>query len=378
MEAALSQTNSDLLHQVSTLRESLCAANVPPILERYRDSVVIICAALEARLEKNVAVLKHGVQSVYTDVLYNTEDCFRYFDLVNTQLAAPVIRYHDRDLLALSVLDWLHSVHAATREKPFGLSSGSFAIYPLLAWPAIYFLPVSSQLAVRYLPLLYHEFGHLLYVLSKPEMDDLLAEFQHTIRKAFSPRSIRDSQPSNDIVRQQILSAWREYWAQEIYCDAVGLTIGGASFLHAFSHFFRFRSGEEYFRRQEDQLRRRHPVTWLRVQLLLHRAERYGLGEAAASVRKEWRATAELFGVTADFQGTWVDSLTEPVAQLLDDMLEETSPVDFRDVDSAAPHGMIDEAWSRFVLAEGGDYVPGECELVADWLRARGFATRAQ
>lgn len=376
MKTTLSQTNRDLLHQVSALRETLRITKLPVLLERYRGSVIDICLALEAQLAKNLVILDLGVDSVLPDILYQTSGCCQLFDLVNNQLSAPVVRYHERDLLALTVLDWLHGAHPKTRDKPFGVSSGGFSIYPYPKWPVTYFMPVSSQMAVRYLPLLYHEFAHLLYVLSKPELDDLIADFQKVVKRALAPRAIRDGQPSNDHVRRDIQTAWREYWAQEIYCDAVGLTIGGASFLHAFSHYFRFRSSGEYFQRQDAQLRRRHPVTWLRIQLLVARAERYGLGDAARGVKKEWRDTAELFQVPADFQGTWVDTLFTPMGELLDDMLEETSPFDFRHASDQAPHAMIEEAWSGFLNNATSDYLLTERASIAEWLRARGYNTK--
>lgn len=371
MKAALSQTNRDLSQQVRALREALRAAQLPTMLERYRASVIDICVALEARLAKNLRILELGVESVYSDVLHQTSACCQLFDIINNRLSAPVIRYHERDLLALTVLDWLHQIHPPTRDKPFGLASGGFSIFPTPMLPVIYFMPVSSQMAVRYLPLLYHEFGHLLYALSKRELDDLLLDFQKVVKRALAPRAIRDGQPSNEEVRQQILTAWRESWAQEIYCDAVGLTIGGASFLYAFSHYFRFRSSDEYFRRQDVLLRLRHPITWLRIQLLTARAERYGLGDAARLIGREWRDTAELFRTPADFQGTWVESLMDPMRELLDDMIEETSPFDFRQADDQAPHGMIDTAWRDFLTGPGPGNVHTERSTVDHWLQTR-------
>lgn len=377
MNNALAQTNRDLLHQVSALRETLTGVEIPVVLERYRQSINGICALIEARLAQNLSTLDYGVEAVHTDVLHATASCCRLFDLVNSQLAAAIIRVNERDKLALSVIAWLHGVHASTREKAFGLSSGQFAVYPHKDWPVIYYLPASSQMAVRYLPLLFHEFGHLLYALSKPEMDDLVAEFQRDLKRALTPRAIRDGQTSNDAIRRQVLVAWRDYWTQEVYCDAVGLTIGGASFLHAFSHYFRFRSSEEYFRKQADQLQRRHPVTLLRIQLLVERAERYGLGDAASAVKRDWRKTAALFGVSADFQGTWIDSLSEPLHDVLDDMLEEAQPFVYRNTEAASPLAMIDDAWQSFNAAEGGEYIDVERDSVTTWLRVAATADQS-
>ena len=43
-------------------------------------------------------------------------------------------------------------------------------------------------------------------------------------------------------------------WVQEFYCDAVGITIGGPSFLKSFSHFFRTRSNDQYYVPRDEQL----------------------------------------------------------------------------------------------------------------------------
>lgn len=369
MKGAFESQNRDLARQVASLRDTLIATPVPAVLERFRRSVIEICQSIEMKLERNLTVLAHDVESVHSDVLFTTSGCIQLFDLVNNQLSAPIIRFSARDMLPLSVLDWLHSAHPATRDKPFGVSSGGFAVYPHPMWPVVYFLPVSAQTSLRFLPLLFHEFGHLLYVLSKAELDDLIGEFQKTLRRVLAPRVIRDGQENNDAVRRQVQTSWREYWIQEIFCDAVGLSIGGSSFLHAFSHHFRFRSGDEYFIRQEDQLHRRHPVTWLRMQILLVRAERSGLGTAAAQVAGDWNRAAELFHVTQDFQGTWIDALSDPLQDLLDLMLEEVAPFSFHDANDASPHSAIDESWRCFFDLQGGPDVE-ERRLVERWMSA--------
>src|ERR1700727_1346733 len=117
MKTALSQTNRDLLQQVSALREILRTTKLPDLLERYRESVTGICSVLGARLAKNLVVLELGVDSVLPDVLSQTSGCCQLFDLVNNQLSAPMVRYHERDLLSLTVLDWLHRVHPKTCDK---------------------------------------------------------------------------------------------------------------------------------------------------------------------------------------------------------------------------------------------------------------------
>ena len=105
---------------------------------------------------------------------------------------------------------------------------------------------------------------------------------------------------------RQVVTAWYA-WAQEFYCDAVGITIGGLCFLKAFSHFFRTRSNDQYYVPRDQQLLRRHPVTWLRTKMLVDRARKHGLATLADGVEKAWAETAQVLGVHEDYEGTWAD-----------------------------------------------------------------------
>ncbi|MCU1317452.1 MAG: hypothetical protein JWN63_2774, partial [Candidatus Acidoferrum typicum] len=42
-------------------------------------------------------------------------------------------------------------------------------------------------------------------------------------------------------------------------------------------------------------------------------------------------------GVTRDFQGTWIEALSEPVRDLLDMMLEEVAPFSCREANATFP-----------------------------------------
>lgn len=109
-----------------------------------------------------------------------------------------------------------------------------------------YLTPVTRQVTLLYLPLLFHEFGHLLYACHKQEMDDLVKEFQKTVTAALTPMSIRDQRGAlrNAVFRRRAVTAWFA-WVQEFFCDATGFTIGGPCFVSAFSHFFRTRSRDQ-------------------------------------------------------------------------------------------------------------------------------------
>lgn len=370
MDLALAQTNRDLLHQVKSMRSTLQEVDVPRVLEPYRASLDSLCDDISSRVERNFDILDKGIEALQLDVLHATSTCSRLLEVVNNRLAAALVRVHPRDYLALSVVGWLHEAHDSTRGKAFAVSSGQFAVYPHESWPVVYYVPTSSQNALRYLPLLFHEFGHVLYALRKLEMDDLVEEFQIPLKRMLSPRAIRDGQPTNDPTRRQVLTAWHDYWTQEVFCDAVGLTIGGPGFLQAFSHYFRFRASEDYFQYQDDQLQRRHPVTALRVELLLERAERLGLGALAADVRRDWRNAAKLFGVTTDYQGVWDPLLSQQLHDIVDDMIVETKPFDYRAADDDCPQPMINADWQSFCDADSIDYLTPEQTSIDDWIRA--------
>ncbi len=154
------------------------------------------------------------------------------------------------------------------------------------------------------------------------------------------------------------MTAWFA-WVQEFYCDAVGITVGGPCFLRAFSHFFRTRSNDQYYVPREDQLQRKHPVTWLRTKMLLDRARKYGFDQLADAVEKAWQETATAIGVQEDYEGTWLDDFLVPLRETLDNMIEESQPPAHRPEDvtvteSAAtftPVQMCNLAWHKFETA---------------------------
>ncbi len=249
----------------------------------------------------------------------------------------------------------LHDTCPKTAALPFGITDGNFAVYPTAQLPPIYQVPVTRQKTLLYLPLLFHEFGHVLYACYKQEMDDLVKDVQRVVSAALAPRSVRGSGVKASAFRQQVVTAWFA-WVQEFYCDAVGITIGGPCFLKAFSHFFRTRSNDQYHVPREEQLRRRHPVTWLRTKMLVDRARKHGLNALADDVEKGWAETAKAIGVQEEYEGTWSESFFVPLRQALDDMIEESQPSVHRPEDvivsEAAPSltavQLCNLAWAKF------------------------------
>ncbi|UCC31313.1 MAG: hypothetical protein JSU86_03370 [Phycisphaerales bacterium] len=349
MNDKLAQTNRDLLHQVSVLRTAISSANVATLMKPYVESVLAMCEALHLEALRQLKDLAYRLEGTIPDILEATQRAGNLLDLVNTRFAPPIIRFAQDDCLPLAFINWLHEEHAVTRGKPFAVSDGGFAVYPTPDWPIVYFLPVTRRMTLLLLPFLIHEFGHLLYACHKPELDELVGEFQQRVARVLAPTTVRDRGPAtNDEGSQRaVAEAWYP-WTQEVFCDAVGLAVGGESYLKAFSHYFRFRSSQEYYLPRRDQLLRRHPVTRIRTTMLVDRARQLGLSGAASEVAEVWLLTARTLGILEDYEGTWVDELFIPLREIIDNMLEESSPVSYSALPESAPLPTINEAWSRF------------------------------
>src|SRR5205814_7755143 len=129
-----------------------------------------LCEAMRQRAQRNLLDLSYGVESTYSDILSATQNLSTFFEIVNSRLATPAARGRPDDRLGLLVLRFLHDSHTKTASLPFAISDGSFAIYPTEQVPPIYLVPTSRQMTLLYLPLLFHEFGHLLYRRHKAEL----------------------------------------------------------------------------------------------------------------------------------------------------------------------------------------------------------------
>jgi hypothetical protein len=154
-------------------------------------------------------------------------------------------------------------------------------------------------------------------------MDELVKDFQKVVAGILTPKSVRsraeDSRSSS--FRKQVVTAWYT-GAQEFSYDAVGITVGGPCFLKAFSHFFRTRSNDHGYVPRDQQLQRRHPVTWLRIRMLVDRAAKHGMQSLAGGVQDAWAETVRVLGVQEDYEGTWADEVFLPLRQMLDNMIE--------------------------------------------------------
>ncbi len=357
MHSELIQSNNDLSHQIGTLQQLLGRARIPGELTAYRSEVEAVCEELRRQVRRNLKDLAYDHPDTFSNVLRQTQRVMTELEVMNAYYAGPLLRSREDDRLALIVLRWLHDEHPRTARRAFALTDGQFAIYPDLRYPSLFFLPCSRRRTLLYLPLLFHEFGHLLYAMHRPEMDDLVLEFQETAANVFAPTTRRQgtSSAQQDAFQAQLVLAYYP-WCQEFFCDAVGLQIGGPSFLHAFVNYFRLQGTHAFYVPREKLIHKEHPVGWLRVRSLIHRAERLGYSAAAANSATVWRNTANQLGVMEDYEGTWSEELFGPLQEMLDDMVEESgarsaTPAETESktlTNAASIIAVLNAAWAAF------------------------------
>ena len=378
MRTVLQQSNYDLLREVTQLQEVLhsVSGTLPSELEPYYDWAVATCGEFQRQVTRNLRDLDLGQDEILPDLLSLTQEATQLFSRFNRRFISPLIRVRPTDRLCLRLLNWLHAAHPRTRQIPAGLSDGDFASWPTPPLPIIYMVPPSAQQGLLYLPLFFHEFGHLLYACHKQEMDTLARELQENLAELLEPVVQRDDRYAQADIerRRQIVEVWYE-WAQELFCDAVGMVIGGPAFASAFSMYLRMRGRGEYHLSPEDLALRAHPVTWLRIQLLADRERRMGQDQEADELAATWKTIAKELGIVKDYYGFYDPQFLPTIRQTIDDMVTEVAPLNFAERDSStaqavssdSPVDLLNQAWQRFRVDPEG-YRVWEKKAIADFL----------
>jgi len=384
MREILRQSNVDLLREIARLELVLSSVSVLPELSAYHEQISKVCEVLHKQGRQNLHDLDLNKDEILPDILSGTQNLAKLFRLYNEHFASPILRSLPSDRLCLRVITWLHANHPKTQNVPAGLSDGGFRIWPEPRLPIVYFMPPSRQRGLLYLPLFFHEFGHLLYACHEPEMDNLVRELQEAISDLLEPVSQRDDLQAreNAKVRQAIVERWYE-WIQELFCDVVGFTIGGPCFIHAFSMYLRMGGRDEFHLPQEELESSRHPVTWLRIRLLADRAHLMGWSAEADELENEWGKIAATMGITEEHYGFYDDRFLPSIRQTIDDMLTEASPYyqfSAEDVspsdwnpESSSPVHLLNRAWSIF-LNNPSVYDSWEDQAISDFLARTGTA----
>ena len=174
--------------------------------------------------------------------------------------------------------------------------------------------------------------------------------------------------------RRRIVEVWYE-WTQELFCDAVGLTIGGPAFTSAFSMYLQMRGRGEYHLPPEELAHRAHPVTWLRIQLLADRQRRIGQNPEADQLEETWTTIAKELEVVEDYYGFYDSQFLSAIRQTVDDMVTEAAPFNYGEraipavqaVSSDTPVEMLNQAWQQF-QADPEGYRAWEKNTIAAFL----------
>jgi hypothetical protein len=361
--------------EIARLESALSSVSVLPELSAYHEQISKVCEILRRQGHRNLHDLSLNKDEILPDILSETQSLAKLFRLYDEHFASPVLRSLPSDRLCLRAITWLHAHHPETQNVPVALSDGGFSIWPEPQLPIVYFMPPSRQHGLLYLPLFFHEFGHLLYACHKPEINNLVCELQKEIAGLLEPISQRDDLYAQEDARRRtaIAETWYE-WTQEVFCDTAGLTIGGPCFVNAFSMYLRMGGRDEFHLPREKLEFSRHPVTWLRIRLLAERAHQMGLVEADR-LETEWNQIATTMGIAEEYYGFYDDRFLPSIRKTIDDMLIEASPYQFTtedvssdwDSDSSTPVHLLNRAWSVF-LNDPSSYDSWEQQAISIFL----------
>lgn len=377
----LEERNNRLYAEIRGVFNLLANLHVSAELNPYKTQLYRHCQDIQDRIEDNLANLETYESSalaeldedLLADVLNETSVATEQLQLVSAKLLTPLLRELPPDKLCLSVINWLHKSHLKTEGIPPVFGDGHFAIYPFQEIAPFYVVPLVEQRGLLYLPLLFHEFGHLLFFCHANKTIELVTDLQFKIEDLLIPLSRRGDKHSAEQSsrRQKIVKAWF-FWAQELFCDAVGFTMAGPCFLHAFSSFFDICNTNSFYRERHLLENSKHPITSLRIKFLARRAERAGLGNIMRDIQDGWLTTESILHAEQDFHGFYSDKLGEIVEGTIDAMIRECSPRPFTTTevgDSDLPlerHSLVyllNQAWWTF-LANPEHYSQWETDQI--------------
>lgn len=319
----IERNSRELLREATRLLAAIERVQPLEELVDYREWLLERIAAIQGRAQDALTVLSYGFDEVVGELLSSTQQCRREFGIIRDRLVSPLIRSDARDRLSLQLLAWLHRSTPMTSNIPFALSDGGFASWPWPPYAAAYFAPNACGEDLRFRPLFFHEFGHVLYAVHTQEFDAIVGELQRKIEQILSPRSVRNDARAAAEARERaaIVETWYE-WAQELFCDAVGLSIGGPAYLFAFSSYLQLLGAGDFPGDGLRNARDTHPPTRLRVEMLTSRADRLQLREAAQSVRLDWEAISSALEFTGDYFGMFVSEIEVPLQDSIDRLID--------------------------------------------------------
>lgn len=334
IKSLLEQHNHELYQDLQSLIQLVSLAPVSDELLGYKAGIISYSQALLQNVNVNLALIKIGKSSIYKDILSRTQQTTQRFQLLSSMLVIPIINSKKEDRICLQTIHWLHNSLPETKQYPAVFLSGNFAVRPFQDIAPLYYFPTLEQRSLLYQPLLFHEYGHFLYQIHRQEMDDLVQDLQAEIDEVLMPMSQRNDRFSDAmaIKRQMIAYTWYS-WAQELFCDAVGFTIGGPCFVRSFSRYLLLRDPGNFYRDQQDLENSSHPVTWLRIHNISKRAEKAGFKNLAEEIEKKWFSIAQMMNIPEDYHGFYDEAIDDVINRTIEDMLIEASPRKFSQMD---------------------------------------------
>jgi hypothetical protein len=249
------------------------------------------------------------------------------------QYTTAIHRYRESDRICYELIGWLHKQHPIVGNKPFAVIDGDFKIYPDEDYPLLYFLPSASQYSLLHLPLFFHEIGHYFYKLKKATLQIHLEQLQIRLQSHFIlPFQHNDRKYREQVKKVAIIIGyiWPN-WIQELFCDAVGVRIGGLPFIYAASHYLRM-GGTTMFHLQSKDIRNSsHPIPWLRMKFICRYGSDLGFPNESNTVLEEWNTMAAGLKLKENYHGCYSDQYYADVKTCIDQMIAEVNPILFTD-----------------------------------------------
>ncbi len=351
MKKILTDSINDFVRELDATIGIVSAKSVPAELGLFQAWLSSFYTDIRTTLQRLAFLTDLGEESIYVDIFNEFSSLQQTFRVLDGRYLPGLYRTHRNDAITLKLLHWLHGAHSQTIQKPFLVLDGDFAIYPTVDFPVSYYLPIAAQQSLLYMPLFFHELGHYLYQHHRAEMDDLVREFQKKLNGYLMPavrKNDADSEADTERARQMV-ETWYD-WLQELFCDAVGVEIGGSTYVRAFSFYLRMQGRSAFYRTEKDLFNSSHPVTYLRITFIASRCRQLGLHQEADKLEKEWQTIAKALAAPADYYGFYENKWASDVTQALDDMLTEANPIKFSDYvgDPSSWISLMHTAWQQF------------------------------
>jgi len=374
----------DLLSEIQKTKEILSSKAFPKELILLKTWIVDELNRLEDSSNIYLEQIGYREELILSELMQETDKIITEFRVINSRWVSALLRFHDNDRFIIKVIDWLHRQHKTTENVPFGLTSAEFAILPTPGNPLLYILPSSSQKNLLHLPLLIHEKSHAIYrhPSHNKEFKRLAEDFQEDLYFRLLPSNQSNSEKSilENAAINRIVAVWAP-WQEELFCDIMGLHMAGPAYLYALSHYLKFGRGQRAFHLTEERLQQsKHPVSWIRIKVLVHTARNLNLVTEANKLEQEWAQYATYWNIKEDFYGYYTPDYLHKLFEGLSDMVMEAYPIPFNehdlnietfDLNSHNYIQLMNLAWKKF-LDNPETYESWEKQIISSILRQEG------